>query len=80
LVVSGARLRDHREQPPQRRILRGPAMAAVLCGPNGLSGGGVGISRIGSRRLDFLGRDIVVRLPGIPRGLCLVFAIFVTSE
>jgi hypothetical protein len=41
-------------------------MAAVLCGSNGLSGGGVGISRIGSRRIDFLGRDIVVRLPGNP--------------
>jgi hypothetical protein len=62
------------------QVWREPAISAVLCGSNGLSGGGVDISRIGIRRIDFLGRDMVVRLwLAIPRGLCLVFAIFVTS-
>jgi hypothetical protein len=42
-----------------------PRIPAVLCGSNGLSGSGVGISRIGSRRIDFLRRDneVVVSLP-----------------
>jgi hypothetical protein len=56
------------------QIWREPKIPAVLRGSNGLSGSCVDISSIGSRRIDFLGRDneVVVSLPmGTPRGLCL---------
>jgi hypothetical protein len=40
------------------QIWREPTIPAVLCGSNDLSGGGVGISRIGIRRIDFLGPEM----------------------
>jgi hypothetical protein len=56
--------------------------SAVLCGSNGLPGNGVGIFRIGTHRIDSLGRDNerMVSLPvGILYRMCLDLGIFVTS-
>jgi hypothetical protein len=69
LIIAAGLFRDRFAE----QIRREPKIPPVLRGSNGLSGGGVDISSIGSRRIHFLGHDnVVVSLPS--RACASIFA------